>query len=411
MPATQVGSFVLTEEHPAARTLLEQLIRQREDTYEELCAKYEKLARRMGEDTTLSVRHLQRLAYGERSGQRATPRTRRVMRELFGYSMEELLAPPRSAESQLDSRSFAGRSLMDVDESPSTGLADRLRSGAGIDPAAVNALAVQTNHLRRLDRQIPGPALALQLTGHVNSIRWLLEHAVLSRSRTALAAELSDAESLAAWVALDGGDVDSAWRHHEAARLAAREAESPALLAHAMVQQAFVLTGIPEVTSAVELVREAQSMAKGEVPQLLVSWLWASEGEVLAAARDNRGSRSAFDAAARTLPTESVDQELPYIQLDEMHLVRWHGNVLARLGNAAVVDRLYSAVNAPDQSLRAKAALHTDLAYALTASHDRDQAQTHLIQADRFATQAGSARQRRRVRQLATQCKYMQQRD
>ena len=94
-----------------------------------------------------------------------------------------------------------------------------------------------------------------------------------------------------------------------------------------------------------------------------------------------------------------------------MHLARWHGNVLARQGDVAAVDHLYSAVNAPDQSLRAKAALHTDLAYALTAAGDRDQAQRHLIQADGFATRAGSARQRRRVRQLATQCKYVQQRD
>ena len=195
-------------------------------------------------------------------------------------------------------------------------LADRLRAGARVDAAAVDALAAQTNHLRLMDRRIPGPALALQLAGHVNSIRWLLEHAVVSRSRASLAAQLSDAEALAAWVALDGGDVNSAWRHHESARLAAREAESPSLLAHAMVQQAFVLTEIGEVKSALELVRDARSIAGGSVPPLLVSWLWASEGEVIAAAHDNHGSRSAFDRASQALPNDSLDEELPYIQLD-----------------------------------------------------------------------------------------------
>jgi hypothetical protein len=88
-----------------------------------------------------------------------------------------------------------------------------------------------------------------------------------------------------------------------------------------------------------------------------------------------------------------------------------HGNVLARLGDTAAVDRLYAAIKAEDQSLRAKAALHADLAYALTAVGDRDQAQRQLTQAETFATQAGSARQRRRLRQLATQCQYVQQRD
>jgi hypothetical protein len=154
--------------------------------------------------------------------------------------------------------------------------------------------------------------------------------------------------------------------------------------------------------SALDLVDEAQSIARSVVPHLLVSWLWASEAEVRAAAQDDLGSRSAFDRALRELPSHSVDEDLPYIQLDEMHLARWHGNVLARLGHASALDRLYSAVNAPDQSLRAKAALHTDLAYALTAAGDRGQAQAQLTQAESLAAQAGSARQRRRVLQLVS---------
>src|SRR4249919_3030128 len=101
----QGGGRALTEERPASRTLMEQLIRGRDVTYEELCVEYEKLARRMGEKATLSVRHLQRLAYGERSGQRSTPTTRRVMRELFGYSMQELLGPPHSTNLRRESDS------------------------------------------------------------------------------------------------------------------------------------------------------------------------------------------------------------------------------------------------------------------------------------------------------------------
>jgi hypothetical protein len=400
----------LPTERPEPRTLMEQLIRQRDVTYEELCVEFDKVARRMGERGTLSVRHLQRLAYGERSGQRSTPTTRRVMRQLFGHSMQELLGPPQPAATSGMGQHSIGAASPTADGA-SRDLVDRLRSGAKVDDAAVAALAAQTNYLRVMDRRIPGPALAFQLAGHINSLHWLLEHAVLSRNRTSLAGELSDAEALAAWVALDMSDVGAAWRHHEAARLAAREAESPALLAHAMVQQAFVLTEIGEAGSALDLVREAHSNATGAVPELLISWLWAGEGEVLAAAHDDCGSRSAFDRALGTLPAASPDPELPYIQLDELHLARWHGNVLARLGDAAAVDRLYTAIKAEDQSLRAKAALHADLAYTLTAVGDRDQAQRQLTQAERFATQAGSARQRRRLRQLATQCQYVQQRD
>ena len=252
-----------------------------------------------------------------------------------------------------------------------------------------------------MDRTLPGPALALQLAGHVNSIQWLLRHTVAMHHRSALAAELSDAEALTAWVALDTGDVDAAWRHHESARLAAREAESKPLLAHAMVQQAFVLTEVGDIQGAVDLVRDARQITKAGVPRIMSAWLWASEGEVLAAADDGVGSRKAFDRAVQYLPP-SDDAGLPYLQLDERHLARWHGNVLAKLGDPTAVDRLYSALDAPDQTLRASATLHADLACALASAGDHAQAQLRLREADSLAARAGSVRQRRRVRQLAS---------
>jgi hypothetical protein len=137
---------------------------------------------------------------------------------MFGHSLEDLLGPPIAAGS-------TGLALSTSDDGV-LALADRLAVGASIDTESVQDLAAQTNRFRLMDRTLPGPALALQLAGHVNSIQWLLRHTVATRHRSALAAELSDAEALAAWVALDTGDVDAAWRHHESARLAAREAQS-----------------------------------------------------------------------------------------------------------------------------------------------------------------------------------------
>lgn len=75
------------------RTLLEHLIKQRDATYEEQVAAFEKAARALGEPATMSVRHLQRLAAGQRTGH-ATPTTRRVLRQIYGYGIDELLGPP-----------------------------------------------------------------------------------------------------------------------------------------------------------------------------------------------------------------------------------------------------------------------------------------------------------------------------
>lgn len=88
----------MPENHRLAReprTLLQQLIWQREATYEEQVDEFMKLARQLKEPATVSVRHLQRLASGERSGERATPSLRRVMRQLYGHSFDELLDPPQ----------------------------------------------------------------------------------------------------------------------------------------------------------------------------------------------------------------------------------------------------------------------------------------------------------------------------
>ncbi|MFD5891129.1 hypothetical protein ACFWHQ_34910 [Streptomyces sp. NPDC060334] len=73
------------------RTTLEFLLRQQPRTYDEIVADFERLAAKLGEDVTLSARHLRRLARGERAS--TTPVTRRVLQQMFGRPLDELLAP------------------------------------------------------------------------------------------------------------------------------------------------------------------------------------------------------------------------------------------------------------------------------------------------------------------------------
>ena len=77
-----------------SRTLLEELLRRQDYTYEEVAARFEALARDMGESATLTSRHLRRLASGERTG--TTPVTRRVLQAMFGLTADELLKPRRA---------------------------------------------------------------------------------------------------------------------------------------------------------------------------------------------------------------------------------------------------------------------------------------------------------------------------
>ena len=73
------------------RTVLEQLLQEQDRTYEEIVQSFDKTARELGEDATITVRHLRRLASGQRSG--TTPVTRRVLQAMFERRVEELLRP------------------------------------------------------------------------------------------------------------------------------------------------------------------------------------------------------------------------------------------------------------------------------------------------------------------------------
>ncbi len=80
------------------RTVLEQKIRERRQTYEEFVEAAEVFAREHGEVGTLGVRHLQRLASGHGLGGRplgpVRPATARLLERIFDLSIDELLAPP-----------------------------------------------------------------------------------------------------------------------------------------------------------------------------------------------------------------------------------------------------------------------------------------------------------------------------
>lgn len=76
-----------------SRTLLEKLIRERRQTFEEFIEFAERFAREHKESGTLSVRHLQRLVAGRQLGP-VRPATARLLERIFDSSITDLLSPP-----------------------------------------------------------------------------------------------------------------------------------------------------------------------------------------------------------------------------------------------------------------------------------------------------------------------------
>ncbi|WP_415854299.1 hypothetical protein [Sinomonas sp. G460-2] len=311
----------------------------------------------------------------ENGHQRPDEVSRRVLRHLYGLSDADLGAPAPAP--------LAGAAAE---------LAARLSSSARVDDGLVSLFAQNTHILRIRDRQFGAAALLDQMSGHVEEIRTYLDHSLNPDVRAGLARVLADAGALAGWQALDAGDPKRAWALYVLARQAALEAGDRVLLAHALGEQAYVLLEARRAGDARQLIGHA--VALGPHPPLLEAWLAAAEGEFAAAEGDRRSVLDAFNRAWIALPSDVPDGSMPFLTLDDVHLSRWRGSALARLGDPEAITDLIAALEAIDGGpfVRAQASLHTDLATAYAAAGERDSARAHLRAARQLAAEVGSRR-------------------
>src|SRR6185312_488203 len=159
---------------------------------------------------------------------------RRLFREIYGRTSAELGVPD------------------DPEDDPeATELRARLAVARTLDLDTVEVFRHQLDHARRIDRQFGGLTQLDQLRTQIDQMQHLLTYRA-GPQRPALAGVLVEASTLAGWQALDRAALGQAWTHYDRAKTAAREAESPALLAHATAEQAFVLTDLTETTAAVD---------------------------------------------------------------------------------------------------------------------------------------------------------------
>ncbi|MCS7478186.1 tetratricopeptide repeat protein [Umezawaea endophytica] len=314
------------------------------------------------------------------------PGYQRLFREFYGRTNEELGFP-----SELLSHG--------VEE-----LRDRLVVARSIDTATLDMFQRQVNDLRNSDQRFGAVVVLEQLNGLVRQMESVRAFSVRTQHRERLAAVLTDARTLAGWTALDRGSQLQAWQYHEDAKVSAREADSPYLLAHAAAQQAVILLDIGEPAAAVELLEYARYVAENRAPSLLRTWLAAAHGEGLAAAGFHHESVRAFDDAEKLLSSDPVDPEMPFLLLNDGHLARWRGSALLRLGNQDAINQLESAAreleNSPRSAVRGEAGMYVDLAFAYAAAGDSRGAQEYARKAKQLASRIGSDRQRQRLASL-----------
>ena len=311
------------------------------------------------------------------------PMYRRLFREIYGRTNDELGFPLEQEDDEADE------------------LRSRLAVARTVDAETVGIFRGQVENARHVDRQFGGITLLDQLRATITQIEALLRASTTHGQRQSLAGVLAEASALAGWEALDRAATVQAWDHHERAKIAAREADSPILLAHATAQQAMVLIDIEETATAVDLLSHARDLAERIAPPLLRAWLAAAHGEGLAAAGHRDDALRAFDRAEALRPADPMDAALPFVFLADVHLDRWRGAAMAQLGEPEAIDRITASLpRLPADFVRARTRMLVDLAFAHAAAGDRDAALTYARQAKRLAAQIKSDRQRQRLDRL-----------
>lgn len=308
---------------------------------------------------------------------------RRLLRQVYGLDDVEL--------------GFDGGTGQEPATEVDTELRVRLARAASLDPATLGLLVDQTEALRLLDRVQGATSLLDQLRAHVRHLETLRQHSTKPDMRLALSAALSDASSLAGWQALDMGALDQAWQHFERAKDSGREAESVALSAFALAEQAFVLLDLGEIASAGSQLDFAIKHCGTAAPTRLRSWLYATRAEMAAAAGEFVSCNRDLDRAVHLLPEGAEDGETPYLLLDAVQLERWRGHCLALCGAPEALEVLQRSLRIRDLTVRAEAGVRADMVTALCRAGDRTSLRREAEAARRAAERAGSVRQRLRL--------------
>lgn len=275
----------------------------------------------------------------------------------------------------------------------------RLANGAQLDASLRDSLRAQTEAIRLQDREFGAGLLLEQMRAHVANIEHHLAHSVFDAVRRPLARELADASALAGWQALDLGEIEPAWRFLDTAIRAAHEANEPALLAFAQLEQAQVLADLGRLEAASQLSAAVWDQVHRGVGRGVRCWLAAAAGELHAGAGLGAEARAMLTTAQGA--SDSLEDLPPYMVFDEAHLDRWIGHSLVLLGDVAAETSLRRAAIDMDGSFtRAQAALEVDLACAIRDSGEREEAAVHARRAESLAIKVGSRRQLKRLRRL-----------
>ncbi|MGW5384036.1 hypothetical protein [Nocardia sp. NPDC003963] len=276
------------------------------------------------------------------------------------------------------------------------------------DGALADALLNITNRLRAVDRAFGARAARPKTSEFVSKLARRRQESS-GADRRLLARAESDTAALAAWQALDLGDIRSANALYLQSWQAAEESKDSALIAHAMGEHSIMLAEIGDAELGLKRAHAASELS--QLPPLLRSWLAATQAQVASHCRGEeetayRSLRRAELWMKRATVAEHAD--IPFIIHSPAHLSRWTGHILARLRDpTAGMISATALQELPPDFARARAGQYLDLAEAAVNCRQADEVRQRLQKAEKQISQVGSVRLRKRYQLLTRRAQAM----
>lgn len=358
------------------RTTLEALVRERAASYDAIVREFDELALTLGLDATLSARHLRRLATGERTRTTTRPATRRILENLFGLTLEELLQPwsPPPTSPSPNSQELL---LMSVRRA-------RQFSTAATGSLSTDALDQLNADVSGIADRYPRDALGHVLGDLVETQDTLLDlldrrHGVDDNRRLAVLA--GTVHGILAKAAHDMGDPAGALTHTRTGFLLADMADHDGLRAWVRALQSFVSFWAGRPHDAIRYAEQGQPFAEAAGGTAGV-FLAANEARAWATLGNAEQTRAAIDRgqrAAEAAAPDEIDQFGGICTFPRARQLYYAADAFALAGIDAEAERwaaeaidAYADPSQPDWSFSDLAGSHADLAIARIRSGEID---------------------------------------
>lgn len=296
------------------RTLLEKIVRESRWTIEETCHAYERMARKMNENATLSPRQLARWLRGD-VGQ-ARPVAQRVAERFWGRPFEDLVSPPDPAPARIPDhdvgrhepvgssrQSLEAAALMAAHESSE----HAVRNAGDVDPDDITRLQESVVGLARRYHEQP-PLQLMAQARHIRNLTYLLLERTRRPAQTAeLYLTAGQTCGLLSVASFDLALWDAAEEQARAAYTYAELIGHDDLRAWARGSQALIANWVGQPRRAIDLIESGITAAPSGVA---TARLRAIEARAWAELGRTQQVRDALAAADRALESGRLTDDL-----------------------------------------------------------------------------------------------------